>query len=658
MANTYMGTGDWRGKLREGIFVVVFLACSSGAGGFDLVSLKNGQVVLDSQATESEIYAAEEFQRLFHEASGARLPIVETPEPGGIPVFIGPGRALTESSLHGGMDREFGYDELRIVIAERGVAITGARPRGVLYGVYTFLEDYLGVRFLTETMTHVPKLPPTKIVKKEDRTYKPPLEYRYYLKPEVINDPAFMARRRQNGRDRPIPAKMGGTAPRQVFLHNNFGFHDGGGMEIHPEYQTLSMGKRRSMHPCLSHPDVQRMVWKRIEENLPTRGSGTLIPLAQNDANHPCDCPRCLVVRREGDTPETLAERYSPEIIRTRFGRDVPLGMGHWDYGHRSGPSSVSIISFVNHLAEKLVKVRPDIRIGTMAYSMSMMPPHKTRVHENVVVQFATYHACVLHGYNDPDCRINRNTGKYMEGWNEVCDHLVMWYYDHNHHDMLSVVPNLRLQAASIQFFVANSAKGIFTQGTARNNGFSDLRAYWITALHWNPDQDSEALIREFLDLYYGPEPAVLIRQWLDLVHDGVDSDRHTNIGYQPWHLGLDPELGETGIRLFEQAMAKAENDEIRERIEKVSITAWRLSCEPLIWNATWGPVTAEARKVPLETVTFPLTEDEKETQHGIYQRLIELCEKHGVREYAEGQLIEKLTTRVMGYLGVAEDAK
>jgi len=37
---------------------------------------------------------------------------------------------------------------------------------------------------------------------------------------------------------------------------------------------------------------------------------------------------------------------------------------------------------------------------------------------------------------------------------------------------------------------------------------------------------------------------------------------------------------------------------------------------------------------------------------------LIELCEKHGVREYAEGQLIEKLTTRVMGYLGVAEDAK
>ena len=34
----------------------------------------------------------------------------------------------------------------------------------------------------------------------------------------------------------------------------------------------------------------------------------------------------------------------------------------------------------------------------------------------------------------------------------------------------------------------------MFTQGTPRNHGFSDLRAYWLTALHWNPEQDSEAL--------------------------------------------------------------------------------------------------------------------------------------------------------------------
>ena len=87
----------------------------------------------------------------------------------------------------------------------------------------------------------------------------------------------------------------------------------------------------------------------------------------------------------------------------------------------------------------------------------------------------------------------------------------------------------------------------------------SGLRAYWLSALHWNPELDPEALIDEFLALYYGTAPAGLIRQWLDLIHDNVDYSVHTNIGYQPWHIGLDPALGETGIGLFDPTGYSAE---------------------------------------------------------------------------------------------------
>ena len=52
----------------------------------------------------------------------------------------------------------FGPEDLRIVIRDGNIAIAGGRPRGTLYGVYTFLEDYLGVRFLTVDHTHVPPL--------------------------------------------------------------------------------------------------------------------------------------------------------------------------------------------------------------------------------------------------------------------------------------------------------------------------------------------------------------------------------------------------------------------------------------------------------------------------------------------------------------------
>jgi len=41
------------------------------------------------------------------------------------------------------------------VVAKNNIAILGGAP-GTLYGVHTFLEDYLGVRFLKADITHVP----------------------------------------------------------------------------------------------------------------------------------------------------------------------------------------------------------------------------------------------------------------------------------------------------------------------------------------------------------------------------------------------------------------------------------------------------------------------------------------------------------------------
>ena len=53
---------------------------------------------------------------------------------------------------------KFGPEDLRVVIRDGNIVIAGGRPRGTLYGVYTFLEDYFDVRFLTADHTHVPKV--------------------------------------------------------------------------------------------------------------------------------------------------------------------------------------------------------------------------------------------------------------------------------------------------------------------------------------------------------------------------------------------------------------------------------------------------------------------------------------------------------------------
>jgi hypothetical protein len=624
---------------------------TAASRGLNLSELCDWDLVVDRDAVPSEHYAAEEFQQFFKQATGMELPIRHTAEGDGH-VYIGPGAALEKSPLGFVMDRTYADDELRIVITADNVAVTGGRPRGVLYGVYQFLEDELGVRFLTAKVTHAPPVPEGTVLEATDRFYNPPLSYRFFLKSEVIDHVDFAVRRRQNGiQPLQIPEHMGGSAPKQFFLHNNMGLHEAG-FDQHPEYYTFSGGKRRSSQICQSHPDVRRLVWSDIEKHAPDMRQDHVIALAQNDAGYPCDCPQCSDIRREGESPEVVAQIYSEKACLERFGQPKPLGMMERPV---AGPHSVATVDYVNHLAEKLEALRPDLRIGTMAYSYTMMPPRKTRVRDNVIIQFATYHACVLHQYGDPSCRINRVTAEYLQGWSEVCDNLVMWFYDHNHQDVLSVVPNLHLQAGAIQLFVENNAKGIFTQSTPRNNGFSDLRTYLLTSLHWNPYQDSDALIDEFLAMYYGEAPAKLIRQWLDLVHDGVDRSQHTNIGYQARHIGLDPALGETGLRLFEEAMAKAETPEIRDRIEKVSITAWRLVCEPLFWNACWARMTADAREVPLADVSFPLTDAERMEQREHYRRLLALCNKYEINQYREGILIDHASEQIRNYLGLGE---
>ena len=165
------------------IALVVVFACETApttaksSEGIDLAQLKDWDIVLADDAIPSERYAAEEFQQFFGEASGAKLPIVHKVNRPDRHIFIGVSLAMRSSNVGFSID-DFGEEDLRIVVRDGNIAIAGGRPRGTLYGVYTFLEDYLGVRFLTHDHTHVPPVGDSRVVGAVDRFYHPPFEYR------------------------------------------------------------------------------------------------------------------------------------------------------------------------------------------------------------------------------------------------------------------------------------------------------------------------------------------------------------------------------------------------------------------------------------------------------------------------------------------------
>jgi hypothetical protein len=167
------------------------------------------RIVIPADAIPSESYAARELQSYLAKISGANLLIVKDSEPEGRhEIVLG---TTTRDSLLGarGNFGRPGLDGFEIVTAGDRLFIRGGRPRGTLYGVYTLLEEKLGVRWFTPEVElaptnrniHLPDL---------DETKAPALESRDVFWREMMRDADFAARHRLNGQHYSLTEKQGG----------------------------------------------------------------------------------------------------------------------------------------------------------------------------------------------------------------------------------------------------------------------------------------------------------------------------------------------------------------------------------------------------------------------------------------------------------------
>ena len=115
------------------------------------------RIVLPSFATIHEQNAAEVLQDYLLQISGAALPIITADRKGSsYEILLGQNDRL--AGLNTGISlNELEADGFVIMTDSMRLIIAGGNEKGTLYGVYTFLEKYLGCRMYTPAVKIIPE---------------------------------------------------------------------------------------------------------------------------------------------------------------------------------------------------------------------------------------------------------------------------------------------------------------------------------------------------------------------------------------------------------------------------------------------------------------------------------------------------------------------
>lgn len=515
-----------------------------GKGSLKCSEMKDWDIVVNSEAIPSEKHAAAEFQLYFGKATGIQLPINNNAEKAEKHVYIGAesGFAVDNSDL--------GDEGLRVIVKDDALAIAGGEPRGTLYGVYQFLRDGLGIRFLTVDHTHIPDAAKAEIPCGE-YSYVPTFSFRWSYYKENSDRPDFAAKVQVNtvGADE----KLGGKTPQNLINHSFHWlvpFSEYG--EEHPEYYAVFEGKRDTNtggggpQLCVTNPEVIKIAAETVIQHLDKNPELRNVSVSQADTARYCHCEEC-------------------EEINQREG--TPMG---------------SNLAFVNAVAELVEKKHPKVKIGTLVYWYTRQRPKTIKPRPNVQLQLCSIECCTLHPLNDPDCERNQKFCEDTDNWSAVSKDIWIWNYNTNFHMYDLPFPNLRVIGPNIRYFVKSNVKGAFMQANGNGNSgeLCDLRNYLIARMLWNPELDDQEVIEEFVKLHYKGAAQVIL-DYINMLHDNAEQ-MGVNPGCfpKPAEVGLTPEVAQKTFDFFKKAMELADDETVKARVEKASICSYRAMLE------------------------------------------------------------------------------
>lgn len=494
--------------------------------------------------------AAETMVNMVRLSTGAELPILfQAPETGTV-IYIGESEGTKRFDID---QEEMDRDGFEILFPDhRSIVILGPGKSGTEYGVYEFLERFLGVRWLMpgEVGLDVPEL--DEVV----------------VSPEAIREePAFWSRRMTADWQWQRPLRMHHRTDKSHNLWRLFWAEDY--LESHPHFFPMDRAGNRmdrvpgytrhtaaSWQPCFSADglveEAVASITEYFELNPEATGYYPVFSLGINDGtNNFCHCPECEALI-SGETNI-----------------------------HGLSDQSDAYFQWASKVAEGVAEKYPHHHLVTLAYQHTFEPP-KEPLHPNVVVVLC-YDGLKL---IDPETR--RTIGGIIEEWNEKANILGWYDYLYGRSYLLPRVYSRHIG----DYYRLLHENGVRVINSQAGLTLGEIPKYYAAQkLKWDPYQDVDALLEDYYLRIGGEESAPYLQTYFDFWEEfwterilETEWARH----FQPrgtflpmrhssraptYLLDVTDEEMVMLRELMENAVAKADPGNRRERVENLAKT-------------------------------------------------------------------------------------
>lgn len=551
----------------------LFLTLSAG-----LIFAQTPVIFLPKGSQSAEVRAASLLRFYLGKMTGSDLKVTANPALArkGPAIFVGKSPAAKAAGF--ALPTDLPEDAFFLEGKNGSFLLAGGGEMGAEYAAYTLLE-LLGCRKFSPRDSLIPAVSALQLPDYPARTEVPAYPYR-----ELWYEPAFDEPWARWHKLKTNPQK---NAAWGMFVHTfdklcppKKYFAE------HPEYYAYNGSQRSSGQLCLSNDTVFQIVVASLREQIRQKPGAKYWSVSQNDNYDYCKCARCA----------------------------------HMDQIH--GSPAASLIRFVNRVAA----VFPDKTISTLAYQYTRQAPTGLQPAPNVNI-------CL--------CSIECNRGQSIEAgcqdfardvreWSALTQNLMIWDYVVQFRNYLGPFPNWHTLQPNLQFFQKNGVKMMFEQGSGRDRSeFSDMRAYLLAKLMWNPNANMDSILTDFGDHYYGSSRASV---W-QYIHD--QTERMKSHGNRLWIYDVpqnEPfareDINERFLLQIPQLFPKPEDSLLLQRIESLVLTEIFCFLENLkcISPRSTDPMEFEMKSIYLDSTAL------HEMLHDFETR----CAKAGIRNLHE----------------------